>query len=104
MAELGRPRSAAGPIGASVVGCIGIRTAVRLRTGEDIVLVGRIADALSHLTFFGERGGLGNAVAQAGDFKRVAMQLGHVGGDDLALGVGPRTSPDAITRVYRART
>src|SRR5438552_7175383 len=102
MAELRCSHSVAGPVGAGMVRRVRIRAPVRLRSGEDLVLVGSVADAVEHVTLFTDGRGLGHAVAQASDLEGVSMQLGDISRDHLSLGVGPRTASDAIARVDRA--
>src|SRR5665213_326318 len=104
MAELGCPRAAAGPVVAGMVGGVGVRAPIRLRSGEDIVLIRSVAEAFGHLAFFRERRGLTDAIAHARLLQRIAVQLGETGRDLLALGVSPGTVPDAIPRIHRART
>src|SRR5690606_12310737 len=60
---------------------------------EDVVLVGRVADAVDHVAVLGERGLLGDVVG------RGVVQLVDVRGDHDALGVVPWTPADAVAGV-----
>ena len=83
--------AALGPVAARLVVAGRERRAVRLRAGQDVVLVRRVAAAVDDLALFGERGLLGEVVG--------AVQLRDVLGDDDALGVLPRAAADAILGV-----
>ena len=65
--------------------------AVRLRAGEDVVHVRRVATAVDDGALLRERGLLGEVVG--------AVELRDVLGDDDALGVRPRAGTDAVARV-----
>ena len=56
VAELRRPRRAARPVAAGVVGAVGVGAAVSLRSGQDVVLVRRVAGAFDRLTLLADRG------------------------------------------------
>src|SRR5215831_19070210 len=64
-------------------------TAVGLRAGERVVHVGRVAAAVDDAALLVERCLLGELVVGA-------VQVVDTGGDDLTLGVGPRTLADAV--------
>src|SRR5262249_27260578 len=87
------------PVAARVIGAVGEGGSIQLRSGEDVVLVRRIADALDRLAFFSQCGDLREIVAAPGHFERVAVQVGHALRDPSVLRVVPRTSADAIARV-----
>jgi hypothetical protein len=70
--------------------------AVRLRAGEDVVLVGLVAGAFDRLVLLRERGGPAQVVAQPRELERVAMQISLGGLDDLVLG------RDSTSRCARA--
>ncbi len=63
------------PIVACVIGVVRKRAAVELRTGKDIVLIGRISDAVYHLAALVQRRSFVEITAKLGLRKRVAMQL-----------------------------
>src|SRR5688572_27153159 len=85
---------AAAPVVAGAVVVAMESRAVRLRTGEDVVHVGRVAAAIHFIPLLGERGVLVDAVVRA-------VQIVHVPGDHNAFCVLPRTFADAIARVNR---
>src|SRR5207244_6811966 len=87
--------AALGPICASDVFAAGERRAVRLRAGEDVVLVRRVAASIDDVPLFGQRGLLVEVV--------VAVQLGYIAGNDDSLDVLPWTIADALARVDRRR-
>jgi hypothetical protein len=58
-----------------VIGVVRKRAAVELRTGKDIVLIGRISDAVYHLAALVQRRSFVEIAAKLGLRKRVAMQL-----------------------------
>src|SRR5262245_24085000 len=89
---------------ACVIHAVRDGAAVRLGSREDIVRVRHVADAVDRLALFVQSTRLVDAISQARGFKRVAVQFGYVGGDDLAASVGPRTGADAIPRVDSAWT
>ena len=70
----------------------GERRAVRLRAGEDVVPVRRVAAAVDHLALLGQRGLLADLVVGA-------VQIVDVLRDHLALGVLPRAVADAVAGV-----
>src|SRR5205085_7139199 len=81
-----------GPVAAGAV--VGAREGgtVRLRAGEDVVAVRRVAAAVDDLALLAEPGLLVGVVG--------AMQLGKVLGDHHALAVHPGAAADAILRVH----
>ncbi|CAD5375508.1 hypothetical protein OF001_U10195 [Pseudomonas sp. OF001] len=89
----GRAGGAAGPVAAGAVLRAGEGGAVGLRAGEDVVHVRRIAAALDRHAALVEAGFLVEVV--------VAVQLGDVLGDQLALGVVPGARADAVAGVHR---
>src|SRR5215831_7895148 len=91
VADHGRPLGALRPVAAGPVLAGWKRAAVRRGAGEDVVPVGRVAAAVDHLALLAQRGLLANIV--------LAVQLVDILGDDDALGVLPRATPDAIARV-----
>src|SRR5579872_6757000 len=99
VSEHGGAFAAAGPVVAGVIGGISERAAVRHGTGEHVVLVGHVADAIHFVTFFGERGSLGERVADAGLIERVAMEIAYVRSDAVAFRSEPGTLTDAVTCV-----
>ena len=64
---------------------------ISLRAGKDVVHVEAVATTLDHLALLGESRLFREVVG--------AVQSVNVLGDDLALGVLPGTSPDAVPRV-----
>src|SRR5262245_54602437 len=87
--------SALGPVAARTIVAGRERGTVGLRAGQDVVHVGRVAAAVDGLALLGQRGLLVDLV--------LAVELGHVLGDDDALGVLPRAAADPVARVDRAR-
>src|SRR5262249_44535862 len=85
-----------GPVVAGVIVAVGERTALGVRTGQDVVLVGRRPHTWNLVTFDIEGGGALDVVAVA---LLVAMQIGDVAGDQLALDVVPGAGADAIARI-----
>jgi hypothetical protein len=65
----------AGPVLASVVRGICERPPVRLRTGENVVLVRVVADALLHLALFADSRDLVDPVAEPRLLERVPVRL-----------------------------
>src|SRR5580692_4431061 len=86
--EHGSAFGAAGPIAARAILAGRERRAVRLRAGQGVMPVRRVAAAIDDVAFFGKRGLLGQVV--------LAMQLRDILGDDDALGIGPGAFADAI--------
>src|SRR5215467_15028647 len=80
--------SALGPVAAGAILAGREGGAVRLRAGEHIVHVRRVAAPVHRVTLLGQRGLLVDVVG--------AVQLGHVLGDDDALGVLPGALADAV--------
>ena len=85
-----------GPPAAAEVLAGGERRPVRLGAGQDVVHVGAVAPRVDHLALLVERGLLADFV--------LAVQLGHVLGDEGALDVVPGALADAVPRVLRVRT
>src|SRR5436305_2074980 len=93
MADYRGTLRAARPVLAGAVVAAGERGAVRLRSGQHVMAVRRVAAAVDDLALFAERSLLGEVVG--------AMQLAEILGDHHALGVLPRTLADAVARVLR---
>src|SRR6185436_99275 len=91
VADHRRALAALRPVAAGAVLAGRERGAVGLGAGQDVVHVRRVAPAVDRLALLGQRRLLGDVV--------LAVQLGHVLGDDGSLGVLPGTSTDAVTRV-----
>src|ERR1044072_1510991 len=85
-----------GPVAAGAVVRAGERRAVRLRAGEDVMTVRRVAAAVDDLALLAQRGLLGEIVGGA-------MQVGDVLRDHGSLGVLPRAAPDAVLGVDGVR-
>src|SRR6185436_1053940 len=94
--RLARHREVAHPVAARRVRRIGsgVRGPVRLRPGEDVVLVRRVAAPGDHLAPLGERRVLLDVVP-------VAVQLGDVVRDEHALRVVPGPVANPVLRVDR---
>lgn len=86
---------------AGMVGGIGEGAAVRLRTGQDVVLVGRIAGALDGFLLLRNCRRPAQVVAEAGAVEGVAVQVGDILGDGGAAGVVPRPVADPVAGVDR---
>src|SRR4029453_15456958 len=85
--------AALGPVAAGhVLVAHGEGAAVRLRAGEDVVHVGRVAAAVYRLAFLGERRLLRHVVLGT-------VQVVHALGDDGSLGVAPGTGADAVAGI-----
>ena len=91
-------------VAARVIRGVRVRAAVRLRAGEDVVLVRHVADAVDDRLLLAQRQLLPERVAHTGLLDRVAVELGDALRDALSAGVEPRPVADAVTRVDRART
>src|SRR5262245_56363246 len=91
MTDLGVALAALRPVAAGLVVRARERTAVRLRAGEDVVHVGRIATAVHGRALLGQRGLLVQLVR--------AMQVRDVFRDDDSFRVLPRARADTIARV-----
>ncbi len=91
--------SAAGVVSARMIRCIGKGASIRLRAGQDVVLIGRAARALGGFVLFRQRGSAAQVVAQAGRIECVAMQVGNIFRNCRAGGVVPRASADAIASI-----
>jgi hypothetical protein len=97
-----RVGSAARPVGAGGIDCITRQClAVRVRPGQDIMLVGLIASAVDRLALFVKREFLVNAVTVA---LNVPMQIGYILSDDGSFGIVPGTIANAIAGVHRRLT
>ena len=92
MAEHGDPKGAARPIVAGQAEVARKRPAVRLRSGQHVVLVERFEHAVEGLALLGSCCLLGNLVVGA-------MEIVEVLRDDIAVGVLPWASPDAIAGI-----
>src|SRR5256885_7051277 len=88
-----RAFAALGPVAAGGIAARGREAAVRIRAGQDVVLVRRTAPALAPLAFLGQGGLLVDIVV-------LGVQLAHALRHHHALGVAPRAFPDARARVY----
>ena len=93
--EHGAAERAARPVVAGQVEIARERFPFHVRTGHDVVHVGRLAPHLDGLAFLVDRGG-------AADLVVGAVQIGDAGGNHRALGILPRTVADAIASVDRA--
>ena len=85
---------------AHVIGRVREGFAVGLRTGEDVVLIRCVSDAVDERVFLRLRQLLAESVADARLLDRVAVQLRDVLRDPLTGGDGPGAAPDAIARIY----
>src|SRR5882762_187481 len=85
MSELGSARAAARPVVASVIGGIGVRLAIRLRTRQHIVRVGGVSDAVDHRALFIQRRLLKKIAAETGEFNRVPVEIGEILSDGRSL-------------------
>src|SRR5262249_35825545 len=99
MTELCGAGAAARPVLAGMIGAVGKRRAIELRTGQHVVTVRCVADAVDHLTLFGQRCLLGQVVAAARSLERVTVQICDALRDAGAFDVEPGTRTDAIARV-----
>src|SRR6516162_6306228 len=88
-----RALAAARPVVAGFVVAGRESSAVRLRAGQRVVLIGRIATAVDDITLLGKRGLFGQIV--------LTVQVIDVLGDDDALAILPRPPADAIARIDR---
>ena len=87
--------SAFGPVAAGAIVAAGESRAVWLRASKDVVTVWRVAATVDRLPFLAQRVLLVDGVVRA-------VQVGDVLGDRGALGVLPRSAPDAVLRIDRA--
>src|SRR5262245_26228091 len=76
--------------GAILAGCE--RPPVGLRTGQDVVPIGRIATAVDHVALFADRGLLAELVVGA-------VQVVDVLRDHVSLGIPPGAGPDAVAGI-----
>src|SRR4051812_20565619 len=90
------------PVSAGVIRGVRVGAAVRLRTGEDVMLVRVVADTVDHPVLLGSRQLLAERISEACRLDRVAVQFGDVLRHTLAAGVVPGAVPDAVARVHRA--
>src|SRR5262249_24801020 len=104
VSELRRALAIARPVVARVIGAVGVAAPVRLRAGQDVVLVGRVAHAVHGSAFFGERELLAEDIPEPGLLDRVAVQLADVLRHALPPGVVPGSVADPIARVDGARS
>jgi hypothetical protein len=100
MSELGSARAAARPVIASVIGAIGVRLAIRLRTRQHIVRVGSVSDAVDHRALFTQRRMLEKIAAETCELDRVTVQIGEILSDGRSLGVVPGTLPNAVAGIH----
>jgi hypothetical protein len=93
MAEHGfAVRAVGGPIVARRVDAGGERTAVGVRTCQDVVFVRRLAEAFDEIALFGQHIRLLNVIAVA---LVVAVQIADVGRHHHAFSIVPRSCSDA---------
>src|SRR4051812_9648944 len=104
MAQLCGALAVARPVVARVIAAIRVSAAVGLRTGQNVVLIRRIAYAVDRRVFLRQRELLAERVAQPCLVDRVAMELGQVLRDALAATVVPRAAADPVARAHRARS
>jgi hypothetical protein len=88
----GATERAARPVVAGQVHIAGPRPTVHLRTGQNVMLVGRIADASDDRASFGQR-------ILKTELVIVAVKIVDVLRNDHALEVLPGAGPDAIARI-----
>src|SRR5262249_55535334 len=103
MAELRRARTRAGPVVTGMVHAVSVGAAISRRSGQDVVLVWCIAEALDRVTFLRQCGGLADVVPQTRLFRGVPVQARNVLGDALTFGVVPRSGADTVARVDSRR-
>src|SRR5882762_895950 len=103
MAELRGACRFARPVGAGMIGGIFKASAVGLRAGQHVVLVGRVSAAWNRATLFGQSGNLPKIVAEAREIQGVTVQIGKVIGDLFALGVVPRATANAVSGIDGVR-
>src|SRR5687768_765991 len=104
MTDHDRPLPVARVVVARHILASGECAAVRLRAGEDVVLVRLVADAIHELALLADRGQLIDPVAEARLLERIAVQFGGVSRNLLAARVEPGACADAIARVDGVRT
>src|SRR4051812_41274982 len=92
MAQHRRALGAARPVAAGTVfaGCK--RAAIRLRTGESVVAIGRVTDAGNHLAALGQRSLNAELIV-------VAVQVIDVLRHGFTFEILPRTIADTVTRI-----
>src|SRR4051794_14274444 len=101
MADLRSPFPAAGPVVTRMVRGVRKRSAVRLRTRQDIVplvVVGRPGD---HVALFSQCRDLRQAAAEPCLLERIAMEIAKVFRDASSFGVVPWPCSDPIAGVNR---
>src|SRR5688572_13722905 len=103
VSDLRAAGAVARPVVAGVVRTVGIRPAVGRRTGQDVVLVRLVADAVDELALLRQRELLAERVADARLLDGVAVQHAGVGRDHLAAEVVPRPVADAVACADGAR-
>src|SRR5688500_2316688 len=86
-----------------MVSGVRVGTAVGSRTGENVMLVRFVANAVDQFALLGERELFPERVAYARLLDGIAVQHASVGRDDLAAKVAPRPVADAVARVHGAR-
>src|SRR5262245_15580200 len=104
MPDLRRALAPTCPVLAGMIGAIGVRPAVRLRAGENIMLVRSVAETLPGIALLGQRRCSGQRVADASQLEGIAMQVREVLRDPASLGVEPGALADAVARVDGARS
>ena len=91
-------------VAAGVVRGVGVRAAVRLRAGEDVVLVRHVADAVDDRPASRSARSASRARCRCVPARSCRRGDRRRSGDESAARVEPRTVADAVTRVDRART
>src|SRR5437764_86208 len=97
MADLRAARAARRPVAAREIVGPGERSPIRTRSGEDVVLIRPIAEAIDRITAFGQR----RLFADRGP---AAMKLLNVHRDEISQGVVPGPRADPIAGVDRRLT
>lgn len=99
MPELRRAGGFTRPIVAGVIHAIGVSASIRLRAGEHVMRIGRVAASIYDGALFSQRGQLDQIVAKARLLGRVSVQVGQTVGNFFTLGVVPGTIANAIACV-----
>ena len=94
MPKLGASFAIARPIPASPIRIACERGAVRLRAGEDVMTIGRVAAPVYDGARFRKRVRLVQPIV-------AAVKIGNAHGDGHAFGIVPGPPPDPIASVYR---
>src|SRR4030095_17015778 len=104
--QLGTPHAVGvtRPIRAGVVHAVRVCPTIRLRPGEDVVLVRHVADAVDDRALFAQRDLLAESVAHPCLIERVSVKFGHVLTHTLTALIEPGTVADAIAGVDGALT